>query len=69
MMTQMKCPLSDMVVLTPLDSIKENEFFLFGPAFDEDFAEIVHAIHLTYTEELKVFSWSSGKYSNSSLQN
>ena len=50
-----------MVVLTPLDAIKAHEFVIYGPKVDDKFAEIVHIIHLTYTQELSVFSWSSGK--------
>ena len=49
-----------MVILTPLDAVKSDEFIIFGPEFDEKFAEIVHAIHLTFTEKLGIYSWSSG---------
>ena len=52
-----------MVILTPLDAIKSDEFIIFGPEFDEKFAEIVHAIHLTFTEKLGIYSWSSGMVS------
>ena len=62
---QQNCPQlkleSNMVVLTPLDAIKAHEFVIYGPKVDDKFAEIVHIIHLTYTQELSVFSWSSGK--------
>ena len=52
-----------MVILSPLDAIKSDEFIIFGPKYDEKFAEIVHAIHLTFTEHLGIYSWSSGKVS------
>ena len=51
---------SNMVILTPLDAVKSDEYIIFGPEFDEKFAEIVHAIHLTFTEKLGIYSWSSG---------
>ena len=54
---------SNMVILTPLDAVKSDEFIIFGPEFDEKFAEIVHAIHLTFTEKLGIYSWSSGMVS------
>ena len=54
---------SNMVILTPLDAVKSDEFIIFGPQFDEKFAEIVHAIHLTFTEKLGIYSWSSGMVS------
>ena len=46
-------------VLSPLDAIKDHEIIILGPKVDQLFAEIVHAVHVTFVDELNVLCWSS----------
>ena len=41
------------MVLTPLDAVKNHEFMILGPTVDETFAHALHAVHLTFVDELK----------------
>ena len=46
-------------VLSPLDASKDHEIIILGPKVDLLFAEIVHAVHVTFVDELNVLCWSS----------
>ena len=48
------------VILTPLDAVKNHEFWILGPKVDTSFALALYAVHLTFIHELHVLCWSAG---------
>ena len=51
--------IGSVMILTPLDSIKDHEFTILGKSVDQDFVKALFLIYQTFLFELKIYSWSS----------